>query len=146
MKAHTIRILGIILLFITQTACNSDRPTATGPTTEQNKDKIVGVWKLQSRLVDGAETPATERRLKLKFEPNGTFTAYFQGDESQPWIKAGQGAFTFMGPSLNLYWESGNRVVLLAKQSEPTRLYVHHGGNMAPLVNQEPDEIFVRES
>ncbi len=147
MNAHVIRISVVIFVFCMQAACNSDRPSATGPAPEQNKDKIIGVWKLQSRLVDGVESPApaTERQLKLYFEPNGVFTAHFRGDESQPWIKAGKGAFTYRGPSLNLYWESGNRVVLLAKPLDPTRLYIHHGGNMAPLANQEPDEVFVKE-
>jgi len=106
---------------------------------------LAGIWTLNSRIADGVESPISERYMKLELNPNGTFRARYRGEQSQGWIRAGQGGFSYEPPYLNLYWESGSAATLLVSELDPSRLLVHHGRNLVPLKDQEPDEIFVRE-
>ena len=67
------------------------------------------------------------------------------GKRTQEWIQAGDGAFSYDPPLLTLYWDSGATARLLVVESGPERLVFHHGRNLAPLNNQEPDEVFSRQ-
>ncbi len=116
------------------------------PQQTQNAEKISGAWVLKARIVDGVETPATQRIMKLMFNPNGSFIAFYRGEESQKWVRAGNGGFSFDPPTLTLYWDSGQNLTLLMLKNESDRLLLHHGRNLAPLSSQEPDEVFVKEA
>jgi hypothetical protein len=107
--------------------------------------RLVGTWVLKARIVDGTETPATERQMKLILKGDQTFVAKFRGDATQTWINAGQGSFSYDPPLLNLYWDSGPQLTLLATENGSEELVIHHGRNLVPLNNQEPTERFVRE-
>ncbi len=111
----------------------------------ENISRLVGAWVLKARIVDGNETPATERQMKLVLKGDQTFLAKFRGDESQTWINAGQGSFSYDPPLLTLYWNSGPQLTLLATETDSGELIIHHGRNLVPLQNQEPTERFVRE-
>lgn len=99
---------------------------------------------MTARIVDGLEVPVGERVMKLTLHPDGTFLANYRGDITQDWILAGQGAYSYEAPMLNLYWDSGRVINLLVDESQPDRLVLHHGRNVAPLKDQEPDEVFSR--
>jgi hypothetical protein len=107
---------------------------------------IAGAWVLQGRMSEESETPASERIMRLVFTPRGTFRAHYRGDASQQWIRAGQGGFAYSSPNLTLFWENGATANLLVTEQTPDRMKVHHGRNLVPLKDQDPDEIFVRES
>jgi hypothetical protein len=83
--------------------------------------------------------------MRLVLNPDGTFVTNYRGDESQGWIRSGQGGFSYEPPYLNLFWENGASVTLLVTELEPDRILVHHGRNHVPLKDQEPQEIFVRQ-
>lgn len=121
----------------------------TPSTTEQKTDesgRLAGTWTLTSRIKDGVSGPVTERFLRLVLKDNGTFHADYKGEESQRWIRAGQGGFSYSPPLLQFYWDNGQVVTLLVVEFEPGKLVVHHGRNMVPLKDQEPEEIFVGET
>ncbi len=82
--------------------------------------------------------------MKLVLNSDGAFIANYRGEINQEWILAGQGAFSYDPPTLNLYWDTGRVINLLVDESQPDRLVLHHGKNIAPLKDQEPDEVFVR--
>ncbi len=121
-----------------------------GPaTTEQKNDessRLAGTWTLKTRIKDGVGSPVTQRLMRLVLKENGTFHADYKGEESQRWIRAGQGGFSYNPPLLQFYWDKGPVVTLLVVEAEPARLLVHHGRNLVPLKNQEPDEVFVGET
>jgi hypothetical protein len=115
--------------------------------TVKPDDKIrllVGTWILKSRIVEGSEVPAQERLMKITLNEDGTFRYLYRGDQSQPWILAGQGAFSFNPPDLRFYWDDGPMENLLVVEREPDRIRVHHGFNLVPLKNEDPDEVFAR--
>jgi len=107
--------------------------------------RLVGTWVLKARIVDGNETPATDRQMKLVLKADQTFLAKFRGDATQSWINAGRGSFSYDPPLLNLYWDSGPQLTVLATETGSEELVIHHGRNLVPLNNQEPTERFVRE-
>lgn len=121
-----------------------------GPaTTVQKNDessKLAGTWTLKTRIKDGVSSPVTERFMRLVLKENGTFHADYKGEESQRWIRAGQGGFSYSPPMLQFYWDNGPVVTLIVVEADQGKLLVHHGRNMVPLKDQEPDEVFVGET
>jgi hypothetical protein len=83
--------------------------------------------------------------MKLTFNPDGSFLASYRGDGTQNWIRAGQGGFAYHPPYLSLHWETGPVLTLLVREADSERLLIHHGRNVIPLKDQEPDEIFVKQ-
>jgi hypothetical protein len=122
-------------------SCSSEK---TKTETSNEVSRLAGPWVLSARVVDGQETPAAERSLKLVLNADGTFVGQFRGDEQQPWIKAGQGAFTYSPPLVQFYWDRGSVVTLLMLEEQPDRLVMHHGRNLVPLKDQEPIEVYVK--
>jgi hypothetical protein len=100
---------------------------------------------MTSKIVKGQDIPATTRLMKLVFNSNGTFRAIYRGDEKQAWIRAGAGGFSYSPPFLTLFWDSGAVVTILVEEKDVEHLRFHHGHNLVPMKNQEPDEIFVRQ-
>jgi hypothetical protein len=130
------------ILLVSLFACSDQSKTTETPPSNQN---IVGTWVLQSRIIDGQETPVRDRIMKLQFNSNGTFTAFYKGEESQNWIRAGKGGFSFKRPYINLYWESGQNLTLMAEDKAQDKMILHHGRNLAPLGTQEPEDVFVKQ-
>lgn len=133
----------LFLIFLVMASCGGDIP---GPDKKNEVSRLSGTWTLKSRMTDGGgEAPAAERCMRLELHRDGTFNAKYRGTTSQPWIKAGQGAFSYAPPYLDLYWESGAKISLLVTELDQDRILVHHGRNLAPLKDQEPEELFTRE-
>jgi hypothetical protein len=124
-------------------AC-SERPSGVDSLSADAR-LIVGTWVLQARVSGHTETPATQRIMRLILTPQATFTAYYRGDASQQWIRAGQGGFAYSSPTLTLYWENGATATLLVTEQTTDRMRVHHGRNLVPLKSQDPDEMFARQ-
>jgi len=143
-KVYFSSILPLALIALLLVSCSgqSTAPKAEKPSGETNR--LVGVWVLQSRMVDGVSGPAKERIMELVLKSDGTFRANFRGDETQAWIKAGEGGFSYDPPLLNLYWDAGYVVTLLVNELGSDQLQVHHGRTLAPEMGKDPDEIFVR--
>jgi peptidoglycan hydrolase-like protein with peptidoglycan-binding domain len=142
---YSCQILVCVSLFsLLLTGCDSK--TASSQRTK-NDAALVGTWILKTDVSSGgSETPVSQRLMKLYFNPDGSFKASYRGNASQNWIRAGQGGFAYIPPYLNLYWESGTLTTLLLRQAGPKRLLIHHGYDLVPLKDQEPDEIFVRQN
>ncbi|MBI4963846.1 MAG: hypothetical protein HY913_11270 [Desulfomonile tiedjei] len=100
---------------------------------------------MKFRLVEDREEPVDQRFLRLHLKEGGTFRADFRGEENQKWIRAGEGGFSYDPPLLTLFWDSGQVNSLLVREVQPEQLVIHHGRNLAPLKDQEPDEVFVRQ-
>jgi hypothetical protein len=100
---------------------------------------------MKSRLVEDRADPVTQRLLRLHLKEDGTFRADYRGEESQEWIQPGGGGFSYEPPLLTLYWDSGQVITLLVRDAQPEQLVIHHGRNLAPLKDQEPDEVFIRQ-
>ena len=142
--SHPSRSALICLCLLSLLAVSCGTETGKVETSAQ-ASKIAGTWIIKSRLVDEKEAPVTQRFMKLHFKDNGTFQAGYRGEENQKWTHAGQGSFSYDPPLLTLFWDSGQVLTLLARQTEPDQLVIHHGRNLAPLKDQEPDEVFVRQ-
>lgn len=140
-SCRLIIIVVLLVGYLTLVSCQA--PSKDSASTD-NKARITGTWLMTARMVDGSEISAIERVMKLALNPDATFLAYYRGEMSQDWILAGQGAFSYEAPMLNLYWDSGRVINLLVDESQPDRIVLHHGRNSAPLLDQEPDEVFVR--
>lgn len=84
--------------------------------------------------------------MKLLLEPDSTFEARYRGLPEQDWVRAGRGAFSYDAPYLNFFWESGATVTFLVVDRKDDRLVLHHGRNLTPLNEQEPDEVFLRNA
>jgi outer membrane lipoprotein-sorting protein len=106
--------------------------------------RLAGIWDLKSRILNGNDTPVDQRFMRLALNPDGTFRAEYRGEATQKWVNAGQGAFSYTPPLLTMHWESGATSTLLVRESEPDRMVLHHGRNLVPLAEQDPDEVFVR--
>ncbi len=124
-------------------ACQKETPL---PAHDPNAAKLAGVWVLTARVADDHEQPADQRILKLTFTDQGAFQAEYRGDAHQKWIQPGKGVFSFSPPLLTLYWDSGAVTTLSVQQTAPDRIVLHHGRNLVPLKDQEPDEIYQRQS
>ena len=142
LSRHCSSVAALILVSILLVSC--DRQTGSVPKNENNS-RLAGTWLIQSRIVDGADSPADERFIRFVFDADGLFSSEYRGEKNQEWIQAGNGAFSYQPPLLTLYWDSGATATLLVVESGPERLVFHHGRNLAPLVNQEPDEVFARQ-
>ncbi len=99
---------------------------------------------LTSRIDQNGEKEARQRLIKLILQPDSTFQARYRGVPEQDWILAGKGAFSYEKPLLKFFWESGSTVTFLVTDENQDRMTLHHGLNLAPLEDQEPDEVFVR--
>lgn len=134
----TLTVFSISLMLFSCQSNSSDN------VSKNQGGRLVGTWLMTARIVDETETPAVERVMKLALNSDATFVAYYRGEPDQDWIVAGQGAFSYEPPMLNLYWETGRVINLLVDETQPDKLVLHHGRNIAPLKDQEPDEVFVR--
>jgi len=132
------------LIFLSVLLLSCDRQTGAIQKNENNS-RLAGTWVIQSRIIDGVESPADQRFIGFVFNADGLFSSKYRGEKSQGWIRAGEGAFSYNPPVLTLYWDSGAIATLLVVESGPERLVFHHGRNLAPLLNQEPDEVFARQ-
>ena len=145
MQAHPPILRNLIaallsLMTLSVIACSS----GTSDTQRPNQDRLLaGTWTLDARMVDGKERPAVRRQMRLSLDADGTFGSEYRGDETQRWVSAGQGAFSYDPPYLTFYWNSGQVRTVLVVERESGRLRVHHGRNMVPLNNQDPDELYV---
>ena len=131
-----LRIITLILLVVLSISC--DRQTGSVQKNENNS-RLAGTWIIQSRIIDDVESPVDERFVRFVFDANGLFQSTYRGERTQEWIQAGDGAFSYDPPLLTLYWDSGATARLLVVESGPDRLVFHHGRNLVPLNNQEPD-------
>ncbi len=104
--------------------------------------ELLGTWVLTTRTIEGQETPAKDRMVKLTFKKDGTFRTSYKGDADQEWVHAGQGAYSYNAPILSLHWDSGRVVPLLLTNLTSESFRAHHGRDLAPLKDQEPDELF----
>jgi hypothetical protein len=138
------RIVTAIILALALGSCGKNG-SVDNKAPDRNQ-ALSGTWTLHARLADGKEVPITERFMKITLTEDGTFRALYRGESTQKWIVAGQGGYSYTPPSLNLYWDSGQVLTLLVVESEPNRLRLHHGPALAPLKDQEPDDIFVRDT
>jgi hypothetical protein len=137
-----VSILGFLLLGILLISCSS-QPKSAEKSAEAAR--LAGTWVMKSKIVKGQDVPATTRLMKLVFNSNGTFRAIYRGNEKQAWIRAGAGGFSYSPPFLTLFWDSGAVVTILVEEKDLEHLQFHHGHNLVPMKNQEPDEIFVRQ-
>jgi hypothetical protein len=136
-KTSCLFLIGFCLI-----SCSSQ---SVAPQKTNHAQSVAGIWDLKARIADDAETPVTQRFMRLSLNPDGTFRAEYRGDESQKWVRAGQGGFSYNPPLLSMHWESGATSTLLVRDFAPDRMVLHHGRNMTPLADQDPDEVFVRE-
>jgi hypothetical protein len=111
----------------------------------QNNSRLAGTWIIQSRIIDGVASPANERLVEFTFDSDGLFKSKYRGEKDQDRIRAGEGAFSYQPPILTLYWDSGATATLLVFETAQEELVFHQGRNLAPLMNQEPDEVLVRQ-
>ena len=138
-----ILVSGLVLLgALVVASCSRSH---TGAEKSADASRLTGTWLLTARIVGNQDVPVTNRLMKLVFNSNGTFRAVYRGDETQKWIGAGSGGFSYARPLLTLFWDSGPVVTILVEEADPDRLLFHHGRSLVPLQNQEPDEIFVRQ-
>lgn len=145
-KANRLRryipILVLLLLGTLAVSCTS-KPKSADESADASR--LNGTWVLTAKVVEGQDVPVTSRLMKLVFNNNGTFRAVYRGDKGQAWIGAGAGGFSYAPPFLTLFWDSGPAVTIVVEEKNAERLLFHHGRNLVPLKNQEPDEIFVRQ-
>ena len=134
----------VALIFLSVLLVSCDRQTGTFQKSQSNS-LLAGTWIIQSRIIDGVDSPADERFIGFVFDAGGLFNSKYRGEKNQDWIQAGEGAFSYDPPLLTLYWDSGAIATLLVVESGPERLVFHHGRNLSPLINQEPDEVFARQ-
>jgi len=135
-------LAALFVICLGMASCGGDLPSTD---KKGEVSRLAGTWTLKARISDGVEAPAAERCMRLELHRDGTFKAKYRGNTAQSWIKAGQGAFSYGPPYLNLYWESGAMNSLLVNELDQDRMLIHHGRNLAPLKDQEPEELFTRE-
>lgn len=134
-------LIPCLVLTLLLGACTSESSKVD---KRRENGRLAGTWVLKARVTDGKESPATERFIKLYLQADGTFSADFKGESQQPWIRAGQGGFSYNPPVLSLFWDNGASVAFLVTETDGDRIMLHRGRNLAPLKQQEPDEVFVR--
>ena len=139
---QTLFAIFLYVLSLTLLASCSDQGKI--PQKSESAARLSGIWDLKSRITDENEAPVTQRFIRLALKNDGTFRADYRGEANQKWVKAGQGAFSYSPPILTMHWESGAVSALLVRDSQPDRMVLHHGRNMTPLAEQDPDEVFVR--
>jgi hypothetical protein len=134
-----ISFLVPILLGLVLCSCGGN---GTPGALDERAKFLAGTWDLSYRITGDREEPATNRLVKLTLRDDATFQALYRGDQSQEWTVAGQGAFSYSSSLLRLFWDSGQETALLVRERSPGRLVLHHGLNLVPLGEQEPDEVF----
>jgi len=137
-------LCAVVVLALVMSSCSKD--TSVQGKLDDRIQAFTGTWALQARIADGKEVPVEERFMKLVLSQDGTFRALYRGEKTQNWIVAGQGGYSFTPHSLILYWDSGQVLNLLVVGAEPNRLRLHHGTALVPLKDQEPDDVFVRDT
>ncbi len=140
--SHLTFLVSLATLCILLLSCGNQ--TSTSEKKSDQKGALAGKWLLQARFVNGVEVPVHDRIFELTFDKEGTFQAYYQGDASQKWVRAGQGRYSYAPPLLTLYWESRTTSTLLVDELNPDRMRLHRGRTTVPMKDQEPDEIFTR--
>lgn len=143
LNSHAMTCLCCLLTCLIMTACGKN--STTSEEAPNQAEKLAGVWKLKSRIIEGHVTPADIRQLRFEFKENATFEAFYRYDDSMEWTKAGQGALMYEPPVLVMYWEDGREVRLIVLERTDKILRVHHGRNLVPLEDQIPQELFVTE-
>ena len=139
---HSVVLLVLLLAFaLFIGGCGSNSPSLGEP--DEGK-VLAGTWTLKSKIVGGQERPIDERFMKMVLRQDGTFQAFYRGNSTQNWIRAGAGAFSYRPPLLKFFWDTGQQMKLLVTDKEPDLMRLHHGLNMVPLKDQPPDEVFVR--
>ncbi len=131
-------LMAVLFLF----SCSRDSASIQ---KNENTLRLVGTWMLQSRVVGETESPARDRQLEFIFLGNDLFHARYRADSTQNWIRAGEGSFRYDPPYLSLFWDSGATTALLVAEEGTEHIRFHHGRNLVPAVNQEPDEVYVRQ-
>ncbi len=144
MNVKSVHISKLLLILLIFTSASCDRQTGSIQKNENNS-QLLGTWTIQSRIVDDRESAVDQRFIRFIFDSDGLFRSEYRGEANQGWIRAGEGAFSYDPPFLTLYWDSGATAPLLIHTSGPERLVFHHGRNLTPLKDQEPDEVFARE-
>jgi len=135
----------ILLFLLTLLALSCCTEKTTKIEKSDKASQVAGIWTMKSRVLEDREQPVVQRFLKLHLKEDGTFRADYRGEENQKWIQAGRGGFSYEPPLLTLYWDSGQVITLLVREVQPEQLVIHHGRNLAPLKDQEPDEVFGRQ-
>lgn len=141
-STHSL-VISLCLLPLLAVSCCTENTAKVEKTDKASS--LAGTWTMKSRVVEDAEEPVALRFLKLNLKEDGTFRADYRGEENQKWIQAGQGGFSYEPPLLTLYWDSGQVKSLLVREIQPEQLTMHHGRNLVPLKDQEPDEVFLRQ-
>jgi hypothetical protein len=141
-RVHALFQLLLLLGCLVISSCGPDADVGRPPA---KPDELAGAWILESRLSDGLTVPARERQMKLVLTDEGTFKASFRWDDSQEWTTAGEGAFAYIPPHLEFHWDSGPTTVFLVVEKSPDRLRLHQGRSLAPMRDDEPDQIFVKQ-
>jgi hypothetical protein len=129
------------LLGLFAAACSDNTPKVE---KRAHNDQLAGTWELKARIAGSLESPAKERFIRLNLKPDGTFAADFRGEAHQHWIRAGEGGFSYEPPLLSFFWDSGAAVTFLVTELAADRMKLHRGRNLAPLKEQEPEEVFIR--
>ncbi|MEW6137537.1 MAG: hypothetical protein AB1733_04820 [Thermodesulfobacteriota bacterium] len=142
LRCHLL-LLTLAICCLVMLGCGDRAPDLSKPNADTQA--LAGTWLLEARITEDGEAPATDRVMRLALSPRGTFQAYYRGDTTQQWVRAGEGGYSYSQPVLTLYWDNGATVTLLVSQLGPDRIRVHHGLNLVPLKDQDPDEIFVRQ-
>ncbi|MGC8659605.1 MAG: hypothetical protein ACP5U1_11080 [Desulfomonilaceae bacterium] len=139
MKNHALSICIVCLICLGLVASCQETKTLT---SVQSHPELIGTWVLTSRVENGAVVPAKDRLVKIQLKEDGTFQISYRGEPQQQWIQAGHGAYLYSPPTLSLHWDSGRIVPLLVSNLNSEGFHAHHGRVLAPLKDQEPDEIF----
>ncbi len=141
MMKNLLNFVVCLLCFISVSLLCSCQEQKTKVLTEVPSE-LLGTWVLTARIIDGQDGPVQDRVVKLVFKKNGGFETSYKGEPDQVWVRAGQGVYSYNPPILSLHWDSGRVVPLLLSNLTPESFRAHHGRDLAPLKDQEPDEIF----
>ena len=139
MKNHALLVfVGCLVCLALLISCQENK----SPSSIQSNPELIGTWVLTGRIVEGTIVPAQDRLVKIEFKEDGAFQISYRGEPQQQWIEAGHGAYSYHPPMLSLHWDSGRTVPLLLSNLTSEGFNAHHGRDLAPLKDQEPDEIF----
>jgi hypothetical protein len=135
--------LAALLLILSLTSCGDKAPTIT---ENPNGARLSGTWVLKTKFTEtGGDAPSIDRQMKIVLSKGQLFEAEFRGNDSEKWIRGGQGSFSYDPPLLTLYWESGQTNALLVVEKDQNTMVLHHCRTMIPVKDQEPSEVFVRQ-
>jgi hypothetical protein len=123
--------------------CSKD---TSAPSRINKASQLAGTWKLESRIIEDHVVPAQNRQLRLQFNKDSTFEAFYRPTSQQQWVKAGSGALLYDPPNLVMFWDDGRETQLVVLEHDNKKLKIHHGRNLAPLEDQRPQELFLAVS